>query len=348
MEGFRFVLAIVLSIAVVILVNILFPPAPPPERPAPDTVVVDTLDPLGPTAPAARAAGPAAGLPPLGRTEPLVTAAEPGRRGHGLGRDRRRPLRHRHARRRRRLRRAPGVRVLHATRPVQLVEEGMAPSWTSPCASATASPPWTGWFQPSRSRPATPPASLDRPPSASPEPSTAPIVLEYGFVPDDYLVHLQGPSGPRRRRCHPPPRPRARLAVNEADARPRTCGPVLRGLLPTHRHRERPHHQPRQATASRKGPWPGPPSGTSTSSRPPCIPREATRRSVALIATGGLEGAESVQVTLPWTGPPPSSFGFSSGPRSTSRLAALGDRMEEVNPYGWRIFRPSSAPWPSW
>ena len=42
MEGPRFLLAIVLSIAVVIVVNVMFPPTPPP-RTGPDSLAIDTL-----------------------------------------------------------------------------------------------------------------------------------------------------------------------------------------------------------------------------------------------------------------------------------------------------------------
>ena len=66
-----------------------------------------------------------------------------------------------------------------------------------------------------------------------------------------------------------------------------------------------------------------------------------------LVAPSGL--AERVRVTAAQTVHPDGTFGYRlfMGPQDYGRLSSLGEDMEEVNPYGWRFFRPIVRPFVS-
>ncbi|MEJ2502627.1 MAG: membrane protein insertase YidC, partial [Gemmatimonadota bacterium] len=63
-----------------------------------------------------------------------------------------------------------------------------------------------------------------------------------------------------------------------------------------------------------------------------------------LIARGGAEGASSLQATFPLDREGSFSLRLFFGPQEFGRLSALGEGLEDVNPYGWRIFRPIIRP----
>jgi len=63
-----------------------------------------------------------------------------------------------------------------------------------------------------------------------------------------------------------------------------------------------------------------------------------------LIATAGQGGAEQVRATLPLDASGAFDLRLFFGPQEFGRLAAVGEGLEDVNPYGWRIFRPIIRP----
>jgi YidC/Oxa1 family membrane protein insertase len=336
MEGFRFVLAIALSIAVVILVNILFPPAVPPEAPAADTLAVDTLAPppqppvLLEPAPEALEGVPAATAATAGDTvwiENAVARYGIATRGGAV----------------------VSVELLEFnsfTRPgsVQLVEEGGSLiEYSLRVGDVTAALDQVV-FQPS-----APTADTFRITEASTvalegELNGTPILLEYGFTPDDYLVHLRGHAerlagadatlrlglGPR-------------LAVNEEDARE-----DLRLLSYVVYSRRTGIESVRITNLDKSRIEEGPLAWVALRNKyfvtAAMHPEGASAAFGGVIATAGLEGAESVVATLPVDRDGAFQIRFFFGPQEYRRLAALGERMEEVNPYGWRIFRPIIRP----
>jgi YidC/Oxa1 family membrane protein insertase len=373
MEGFRFVMAIVLSIAVVILVNILFPPTPPPERPVPDTVVVDTLDPLGPDLPLAQDSPLVPTAPGVG--EPLVPTApgvaEPGVTQPGMTQ--------------------PGVTEPGVTEPgvaepqvavedtvwvetdvarygittrggsVASVELLAFESFTAPGPVQLVEPGMELVDFSLRVGNRVAPLDRIRFHSSLPAGDTTrvvdqttlrltgtlngiEVVLEYGFVPDDYLVRFQGAVqgigeadatlllglGPR-------------LAVNEADS-----AEDLRALSYVAYSRRTGIESVRITNLDSDRIEEGPLAWAALRNKyfvaTAMVPREGPAAFGGLIATGGPAGAEAVQVTLPLDRTASFGLRFYFGPQEYSRLAALGDRMEEVNPYGWRLFRPIIRP----
>ena len=59
---------------------------------------------------------------------------------------------------------------------------------------------------------------------------------------------------------------------------------------------------------------------------------------------GDEEGAGAVQVGVPVEASGRYGYRAYLGPMERERLVAMGDAMEEVNPYGWRFFRPIIRP----
>jgi YidC/Oxa1 family membrane protein insertase len=347
MEGFRFVMAIVLSIAVVILVNILFPPAPPPERPVQDAVVVDTLDPLGPDSPLAPDTPLAPATPALPDplvptpdvTEPVAAVedtiwvetavARYGITSRGGA--------------------VASVELLEfesftVPGPVQLAEPGMELVDFALRVGNRVAPLDRVQFQSSLPAGDTTRVLDQTTLRLTGALNGIEIVLEYGFVPDDYLVRFQGAiqglgeadatlllgMGPR-------------LAVNEADS-----AEDLRALSYVAYSRRTGIESVRITNLDADRIEEGPLAWAALRNKyfvaTAMHPREATAAFGGLIATGGPAGAESVQVTLPLDRTATFQLRFFFGPQEYSRLAALGDRMEEVNPYGWRLFRPIIRP----
>jgi YidC/Oxa1 family membrane protein insertase len=335
MEGFRFVLAIVLSIAVVIFVNVLFPSASPPERPAPDPTVEDTALPPGrplPPHPLEAPTDPAAAVD-LVATEDTVWVETPVAR-YGIAT------------------RGGAIVSLEllefesfsAPGPVQLVEQGASlvdfslrvGERTAPLAGAVLQP----------SLPLGDTTRLTEPAALSLRGALngVQIHLEYQFVPDDYLVQLAGEVeglggadatlliglGPR-------------MAVNETDS-----AEDLRLLSYVVYSRRTGIESVRITNLDRGRIEEGPLAWAAIRNKyfvaAAMHPVGAAATFGGVIARGGPEGAEQIQATLPLDRSGAFTLRFFFGPQEYRRLAALGDRMEEVNPYGWRIFRPIIRP----
>lgn len=335
MEGFRFVLAIVLSIAVVILVNMLFPAAPPPERLAPDTVAVDTTAP--PVAEEPRAADPVLlqpdpAPPELPGEDTVWVETDIARYGIAT--------------------RGGAIVSLELLAfesfttpgPVQLVEDGASlVAYGMRIGDRSASLDRVV-FQPSL--PAGEITQLQEPGSLSLAGTLNGIAvdLRYDFVSDDYIVGLQGrvdglggadatlllDLGPR-------------LAVNEEDAREdlrllsyvvysRRTG--IESVRITNLEEDRIEEGPLAWVALRNKYFVA----------AALHPLDSPAVFGGVIATGGPEGAESIRATLALDREGAFHVRLFFGPQEYRRLAALGDRMEEVNPYGWRIFRPIIRP----
>ena len=63
-----------------------------------------------------------------------------------------------------------------------------------------------------------------------------------------------------------------------------------------------------------------------------------------VIARAGDAGAESVQATLPLGRDGSFTLRLFFGPQEQGRLSTVAEGLEDVNPYGWRIFRPIIRP----
>jgi YidC/Oxa1 family membrane protein insertase len=352
MEGLRFVLAIILSMAVVVLVNVLFPPTQRPDIVAPDTVAVDTLardatavdtvpspavdlpdlvapDPTTPVPdPTAPPLDPAA--PVAGDTVWVETAVA----RYGID--------------------TRGGAVVSAELlafesfthpgPVQLVEQGSAlarfdlrigdrllPLGRAPLASSLPAGDTT--------RIATAETLV-----LAGSLNGLQVELHYTFQPDDYVVELAGQVGglgaadatlilglgPR-------------LAVNEADS-----AEDLRLLSYVTYSRRTGIESVRITNLDEDRIEEGPLAWAAIRNKYFVVaalhPVDGQPAFGGVIARGGPRGAESIQATLPLGRGGDFAIRFFFGPQEYSRLAALGDRMEEVNPYGWRIFRPIIRP----
>jgi YidC/Oxa1 family membrane protein insertase len=331
MEGFRFVLAIVLSIAVVLAVNLLFPAAPKPERPPPDPIVADTAAPL-PAVPAPE--------PLLRDTAPPILAEEDtvwvetrlarygiSTRGGSI----------------------VSLELLEfesftAPGPVQLVEPGSSLVDFGLRVSESIMP-----LASIQLRPSIPPGDTTR----LAQPGTlglegtlngVRISLDYSFLPDDYLVQVEGQlDGLRGADATLLVGLGPRLAVNEADsaedlrllsyvAYSRRTG--IESVRITNLERDRIEEGPLAWAAVRNKYF------VAAAMHP--VDRPATFGGV--VARGGPAGAEQIHATLPLDRSGAFALRFFFGPQEYRRLAALGDRMEEVNPYGWRVFRPIIRP----
>jgi YidC/Oxa1 family membrane protein insertase len=334
MEGFRFVLAIVLSIAVVILVNVLFPSAPRPEPPAPDPVAVDTLPPAPEEPPVLEPSPPPVDLPPAERVADDTVWVETGLARYGIS--------------------TRGASVVSAellefesfTRPgpVQLVEPGL-----QLIHFALRVQDVTADLRQILFRPSLPPGDTIRvrePTALRLDGSLngVEIQLEYAFLPDDYLVYLDGQiAGLRGADATFLLGMGPRLAVNEADERE-----DLRLLSYVVYSRRTGIESVRITNLDRDRVEEGPLSWAALRNKYFVVaamhPEPARTAFGGLLAAGGLQGAESIQATLPLDRAGAFRLRFFFGPQEYRRLAALGERMEEVNPYGWRIFRPIIRP----
>jgi YidC/Oxa1 family membrane protein insertase len=339
MEGFRFVLAIVLSIGVVILVNMLFPAAPAPERPAPDTVVVDTTPPTldqEPVAPDLLMQDPDPEPDPIRAAVPAEDTVwvETDVARYGIST------------------RGGAIVSLELTAfesftapgPVQLVDEGEDLIGFGLRIGDRSASLDRVIFDPSL---ATDQVNRLHEPGALTLSGTlngVAVDLHYNFVPDDYIVHLEGRAhglagadatllldlGPR-------------LAVNEQDARE-----DLRLLSYVTYSRRTGIESVRITNLEQNRVEEGPLAWVAIRNKyfvaAALHPLDSPAVFGGVIATGGREGAESIRATLELDREGSFALRLFFGPQEYRRLAALGDRMEEVNPYGWRVFRPIIRP----
>lgn len=347
MEGFRFVLAIVLSIAVVIVVNLLFPPAPRPDLPAADPVTVDTLAPpltppdSPPPAPAEPPVAEAPGIAPP-PADPVVPEVVPddtvwiqtGRTRYGIS--------------------TRGGAVVSVellfyesfTRPgpVQLVEPGTELVSYAVRVGNQLVPFDRTHFTPSF--PAGDTVRLDGAADLHLAGTLNGLDLElrYVFSAEGYVARLEGQVGglggadaTLLLELGP------RVAVNEADS-----AEDLRLLNYVTYSRRTGIESVRITNLDQNRIEEGPLAWVALRNKYFVVaamhPFEGQGAFGGLVATGGPSGAEALHATLPLDRTGAFDIRLFFGPQEHRRLAALGDRMEEVNPYGWRIFRPIIRP----
>ena len=350
MEGPRFLLAIVLSIAVVVLVNLLFPPTPPPQPEGADSVVVDTLvdtvrapvaapeEPAELETPAADtgADAPTAVATPVDTAVPADTVWV----------------------------RTDVALYGFSTRGAALVSVELLDfeSYTGPGAVQLVEPADRALLeyalraddrvqsldQLSFTTPIAPGDTLriddeQTVPFAARAPNGA-VELAYSFHPERYLVGLQGrisgfgedPTvllglGPR-------------LAVNEADS-----AEDLRALSYVVNARRTGIESVRIEKVEEDRVEEGPLHWVAIKNKyflAAAIERDEEVGGAfgGLLAEGTAGGAQLLQATLPLGREGEFDIRLFFGPQEHERLAALGEELKDVNPYGWRIFRPIIRP----
>jgi YidC/Oxa1 family membrane protein insertase len=345
MEGFRFVLAIVLSIAVVILVNLLFPPGTPPDRiVSPDTVVVDTLAvdtlptdtawaaPEQPIRPDTPAFGPVDPTADVTAADTVWVETDVARFGIATR----------------------GGAVVSAlltdfesfTRPgpVELVEEGTRLIGYQLRLGDRRIP-----FDGIQFTPSLPAGQV----TAVSHVDTLrlvgalngnPVELQYTFASGDYLVWVEGQIGglggaDATLLVELGPR----LAVNEADS-----AEDLRLLSYVTYSRRTGVESVRITNLGQDRIEEGPLAWAALRNKYFVVaaldPFQGQGAFGGVVASGGPQGAESIHATLPLDRAGTFDLRFYFGPQQHRRLAALGAQLEEVNPYGWRVFRPIIRP----
>ncbi|HUE77601.1 MAG TPA: membrane protein insertase YidC [Longimicrobiales bacterium] len=359
MEGGRFLLAIVLSIAVVILVNVLFPPAPPPQGTAGDSVTVEPDTSIAPLAPDGQdgAGGPAVdsgvGATPGPALDSIALTPEPDTGAQTSG---------------------PGdtvwvetglVRYGITTRgaglvsvelldfasytrdgPVQLVEPGTATILSFALRVGTQVTSLDGLdFQPSIAPGDTLRAGEE---SADVRLTTmvdgAPVEISYGFAGDRYLLRVEGQVGALATSdatlllgIGP------RLAVNEADS-----AEDLRALAYVVNSRRDGIESVRIQDMETDRVEDGPLSWVALKNKyflAALLPPPGSDVAFGgVIADAGPAGAAAIHATLPLDRTGAFDVRLFFGPQEYGRLSALGSGLEDVNPYGWRIFRPIIRP----
>ncbi len=360
MEGPRFLLAIVLSIAVVIGVNLLFPPAPRPDRTATDTLASDTLvenatsrDASGRDSTAPEDSAPPEDFPFAG----IDTTARPDTAA-----------------------RATAVPAAAPAPDTLWVQTPNARYGFSVAGGSLISLELLNFESYTRDGPVqlvepTDGALLDYgirigdrvvpfsrftfqgpiPPSDTlfvAEPTTFPlsatingarIDFEYRFDPETYIVDLKGriqglgadatlllDFGPR-------------LAVNEADS-----AEDLRALAYVVNARrdgiESVQISKVEGSRIEEGPLEWVALRNKYFLAAAIGPGAGQAAFGGLIADGSPEGANLVRATLPLDRDGSYEVRLFFGPQEYGRLAAIGDDLKDVNPYGWRVFRPIIRP----
>jgi YidC/Oxa1 family membrane protein insertase len=348
MEGPRFLLAIVLSIAVVILVNVMFPTTTPRPGPAADSAQVDTAVDTGPTAatPEPEIIGvdtsPVAPEPPgaLEAQVPSDSAAEPAdtiwiendvvrygfsTRGAGL----------------------VFVELLDFqsyTRdgPVQLVDPSSRTllqlgvqvgerevsladfDFEAPVAGGDT-------IRVSDSTTVRFDATVNG----------AALEVRYEFRPDSYIIRtsgrVQGVGADATLLLDMGPR----LAVNEADS-----AEDLRALAYVVNSRQEGIESTRIQDVDSNRVEEGPLSWVAIKNKYFLAAAIHPENGAfgGLIATAGDGGAGRVRATLPLDAGGVFDLRLFFGPQEFGRLSAVGEGLQDVNPYGWRIFRPIIRP----
>jgi len=339
METGRFLLAIVLMVAVIVVTNMLFGPEPPvPPAGGVDTVVVEVPAPRStPEAPAERAPMPPAvtGAVPAGETDTVVVESPLYRyafetRGSGIVS-------------------AQLLRWESFTRngPVDLVEDtsGALLSYAVQAAGRRI-PLETLPFE------VVPAGGLVLEPGSGPEtltfryrdPAGALVVeLAYTFRPDDYAI---GVSGEVRVAGDDAPylllELGPRLAVNEASA-----AEDLRALSYVVKSERAGIHSVSLNDVDAERVENGPLTWVAV--------RNKYFVAAAVAGTeepfGGViarparaDHAAELTTTLPVGRDGAVDFVLYLGPQEHERLAALGHDLDDVNPIGWRVFRPIIEP----
>jgi YidC/Oxa1 family membrane protein insertase len=348
MEGARFLLAIVLSIAVVIVVNLMFPPTAPQQRTAPDSLRVDTVidtvqaapDPgiLGDTSPEPQlqprpeTAGPeaaeAAAAAAPGDTLWVVTdLARYGFSTRGAG--------------------VVSVELLgfeSYTRdgPVELVDPTVGKLLEYGVRVGDRDLPLTR-FEFSADVPTDDTLRITDTTTIrfATTVNGARIELAYQIRPETYLMTLDGriqgvgddatlllDLGPR-------------LAVNEADS-----AEDLRALAYVVNSRQEGIESRRIDDVEEARVEEGPLTWVALKNKyflAAAINRDEGAFG-GLLADGGSEGATSVRATLPLDASGAFDIRLFFGPQEYERLASVAESLQDVNPYGWKIFQPIIRP----
>ncbi len=352
MEGARFLIAIVLSIAVVMIVNIAFPPTTPSVAGGADSVLIDTVSAVvADSAPAADslrrepsaleelaqrptqapAAAPAAAVGSAPDTFWVQTdVARYGISSRGAA--------------------IVAVELLefesHTTPgPVQLAEPADSAILSYGLRIGDRVLPFSALaFQ-------APFAAGDTLRVSGPDAvvrfeadvNGGRVEMAYTFTPENYLLQLSGSVegigenatllldlGPR-------------LAVNEADS-----AEDLRALAYVVNARQRGIESVRIEDIEERRVEEGPLSWVAIKNKyflAAAIEwEEGTGAFGGLIAEGGSGGASTVIATLPLDRDGRYNLRLFFGPQEYGRLAAVGDGLKDVNPYGWRILRPIIRP----
>ncbi len=358
MEGPRFLLAIVLSIAVVLLVNVLFPPTRPEQGMRPDSALVDTLagtgravpDTLAPSGPGAqRAPGPAPGQPLLppsaAEAEGVANAEQAGPAadtvwvqsdvarygistrggalvsvellnfGSGVG---------------------PGpVQLVEPTEPDLLDLSLRVDDQVFPLDRVI--------FQSSVPAGDTLHADSASPIRLTADVNGATIELEYSFTDERYLVELngqvQGAGGNTTLLVGLGPR----IAITESDS-----AQDLRNMSYVVNSTERGIESVRLAKVEGNRVEEGPLTWVALRNKyflaAVMHPKESEAAFGGVLAEGGPQGLQKLQATLPLDRSGGFDIRLFFGPQDYGRLSALGEGLEDVNPYGWRVFRPIIRP----
>ncbi|HUG42304.1 MAG TPA: membrane protein insertase YidC [Longimicrobiales bacterium] len=353
MEGPRFVIAIVLSIAVVILVNVLFPPGPPPPRTGPDTVGT-TIDSVAapPAIPAERA--PAEAAPAPAETVATAVPADP-RTPLGADTTARDTVwvetdvaRYGIATRGAAVVSVELLEFASYTRdgPVQLTEprNGALLSFSVRLGDRVF-PLDAVPFDPSTSpgdtvRPEHDPLVLRMGATVR----GAPVEIRYTFAPGGYLVDVAGDVGAIAGNdatlllgLGP------RLAVNEADSAEdlRALGYVVNS------RREGIEGVALQKVGTDRVEE-GPLTWVALKNKYFLVaalpPQGSDAAFGGVIVEGGAAGATSIRTTMPLDRDGGFQLRLFFGPQEFGRLSAIGAGLEDVNPYGWRVFRPIIRP----
>ncbi len=347
MEGARFLIAIVLSIAVVMIVNIAFPPTTPSPAGSADSVMVDSVapapDPLTAADPDTGAAPSA--LEGLAQRPAGPTPADPGvapdtfwvqtdvaRYGFS----------------------SQGAAIVAVelldfeshtqSGPVQLVESADSTILSYGLRVGDrvlpfSTLPFIATFPAGDTLHVTEPTTV----RFQADVDGARIDIAYAFTPEQYLVAVEGAVaglgdnatllldlGPR-------------LAVNEADS-----AEDLRALAYVVNARQRGIESVRIEDVEQRRVEEGPLSWVAIKNKYFLAAviewEEGASAFGGLIANGGPGGADDVVATLPLSRDGEYRLRLFFGPQEYGRLAAVGDGLKDVNPYGWRIFRPIIRP----
>ncbi|MFO7894475.1 MAG: membrane protein insertase YidC [Longimicrobiales bacterium] len=354
MEGARFLIAIVLSIAVVIAVNLMFPPTVPQEGPAADTVdtttrvdtVIDTVR--------TTVEEPAAGI--IGRDTAPTTEPEPAPvpAGPVADQDSAAPAdtlwvengvaRYGFSTRGGSLVSVELLNFESFTRdgPVQLVDETVGSLLQFGVRAGDQDLPLTRFrFQSSVPVDDTLRVSDTTTVRFTASVNGAAIELAYEIRPDRYEIPLDGrvqgvgddaillvDLGPR-------------LAVNEADS-----AEDLRALAYVVNSRQEGIENRQIDDLEEDRVEEGPLNWVALKNKyfvaAAIQPENGAFGGV--LATGGPAGAEQILATLPLDASGAFNIRLFFGPQEFERLAAVQEGLQEVNPYGWRIFRPIIRP----
>jgi YidC/Oxa1 family membrane protein insertase len=342
MDSLRFLLAIVLTIAVIILTNILFPPAQPPATAdlAPDTVSAPAPQAEPPAQPPALAAPPAVVDAPEPAPEPVAPPVETIEVRSPLYRF---------------LLSSRGAAILSAeltrfgsfTRdgPVELAVPELGPLVAYQLRVGDRILDLSGLdFQLESNgavelHEASAPETLRFIHDGRPR-----IAIEYTFHPDSYMVRVSGSvddGAVDALYIELPPT----LAINEANV-----AEDERALAYVVNSRRQGIRSQRLDGVDAQQIEEGPLVWVAIKNKYFVLGAVAGEGEAAR-SFGGLiarplerQNAARLTATMPLPGEPRFDFGLYIGPQEHERLVAVGQDFADVNPYGWRVFRPIIRP----